>query len=525
MRQLAVLAVVTAVGAIAVGAFARSQTESQGTEGPSARSYREARAILDEGLKALGGVEALRGVRDLTIREKGRHQWIYQSESIAPPWRTGAREETTIVDFSRNRLVIDTRVSAPEYYFGWSGSLVDGDQGYTLDHYSEMAAPMQNPSLANFRSHLYQRLPHQVLIDALERAPSLRLLGRAERNGSPYDVVSYVSFEGRHITLCFDARTHLLARWEYLYSDSTVGDSIFAMTFAGYRPVGGVQLPTRRRLLRSGDWQIDTEYVEVRLNTDPAGELFRVPEGYVHVPAPTPRKEPSITEVATDVFFLEGLGASGRYNALFVAFEDHVLAVNAPVPASVSADFIARIRRAVPNKPIRYLALTHHAYDHVAGLRAFVAEGVKILATPNVSRFARKLVEASFTMEPDALARAPRAIQIEPVAGGRRVLEDGSHRVELIDLGPSATADEMVVVFLPAHGLLFQADLLNPNYAQAYGRAQPGEIFLESRLRALNLKVDRILGGHGGVVDRDVLHRSIERTENLRKPSPSPGGR
>ena len=77
---------------------------------------------------------------------------------------------------------------------------------------------------------------------------------------------------------------------------------------------------------------------------------------------------------------------------MFVEFEEFVVAVDAPVgypllnelPASdvapgPTADWLSRrylelIREAVPDKPVRYLVLSHFHNDHAGGLRAFVAD-------------------------------------------------------------------------------------------------------------------------------------------------------
>jgi hypothetical protein len=41
--------------------------------GASQRSYLQARRVLDEGIEAMGGVDALRGIKDFTLKEKGRN--------------------------------------------------------------------------------------------------------------------------------------------------------------------------------------------------------------------------------------------------------------------------------------------------------------------------------------------------------------------------------------------------------------------------------------------------------------------
>lgn len=50
---------------------------------------------------------------------------------------------------------------------------------------------------------------------------------------------------------------------------------------------------------------------------------------------------------------------------------------------------------------------------------------------------------------------------IEVISGGKRVFTAGTRTVEIHDIAPSPHADEMLVAWLPAEGVIFQGDLLN----------------------------------------------------------------
>ena len=65
------------------------------------------------------------------------------------------------------------------------------------------------------------------------------------------------------------------------------------------------------------------------------------------------------------------------------------------------------------------------------------------------------------TISSDAQSLRPQPVRIETITGKRRVLTDGTRTVELIDIGPSPHANEMLVAWVPAEGILFQGDLLN----------------------------------------------------------------
>ena len=67
----------------------------------SQRSYKEARRVLDDAITAHGGVEALRAVKDFTLKEKGKLHARYQSPASEGPFAVGTSEETLIVDTER----------------------------------------------------------------------------------------------------------------------------------------------------------------------------------------------------------------------------------------------------------------------------------------------------------------------------------------------------------------------------------------------------------------------------------------
>ena len=117
----------------------------------SSVAQKRGRALLDAALDATGGLERLQQLNTVRLREVGRHQWVYQSAQAQPPWRQGDREELTVLDRGAQRLLTQTKVTHPAYYFGWPGVIVAGTSGHTLDHYSRMITPIARTSLDAYR--------------------------------------------------------------------------------------------------------------------------------------------------------------------------------------------------------------------------------------------------------------------------------------------------------------------------------------------------------------------------------------
>src|SRR5678815_4657725 len=107
-----------------------------------------------------------------------------------------------------------------------------------------------------------RRLPPFVLLEALDRAATLRWLGEDELNGKRQKVISVIRPDNQQLALSFDAQTNLLTRYGYLYADPITGDSEIAQTYSNYRTVGKLKLPGGRVLYNSGGVVQETEYTD-----------------------------------------------------------------------------------------------------------------------------------------------------------------------------------------------------------------------------------------------------------------------
>jgi glyoxylase-like metal-dependent hydrolase (beta-lactamase superfamily II) len=54
--------------------------------------------------------------------------------------------------------------------------------------------------------------------------------------------------------------------------------------------------------------------------------------------------------------------------------KDHLVVFDAPIGDGHSATVLGLLRAKYPNKPVKFLVLTHHHMDHAGGLRAYAAQ-------------------------------------------------------------------------------------------------------------------------------------------------------
>jgi glyoxylase-like metal-dependent hydrolase (beta-lactamase superfamily II) len=480
----------------------------------SERSYQQARHVLDDAIEAHGGLEALRGIKDFTLKEKGKVYARYQSPNAEPPYSSGPSEETLIVDNERNLLFNEVK-TANGGFNNWGRTYIKNTEGQTIDMWSKTITPIVNPSLNNFRGQI-RRLPPFILLEALDRAQTLRWVGEDEIGGRKQRVISVIRPDNQQLALSFDAQTNLLTQYDYLYADPIVGDAAIAQIYPAYRNVGKLKLPTGRILFNSGGVVQETEYTDIQINTRPAESLFEAPNTFEKLAAPpaTPAP-PAVSKVAEDVYFLQGLNG-GTHNVMFVAFNDHVLVIEAPeqiLYANNSATALAKIKETVPGKPIRYLVLTHHHSDHVGGFREYVSEGAAIVTTSINKRFLESITDRDVSLLPKSSLLRHHSLRVEAV-NKKRVFQDDKHVVELYDVGPNPHADEILVVYLPKEKILFQGDLLSTAPNGSIPIAQDTTLRFAEKLEQLGLEVEKIYCVHGRVATPAELKSAVQRRKS-----------
>jgi glyoxylase-like metal-dependent hydrolase (beta-lactamase superfamily II) len=476
-------------------------------------SYRRARDVLMRGIEAMGGLDSLRALQDISLQLNGARHLRGQSLRADPPYDAPASTGSLVVDVRNGRLRWEERGSFSAGFPFHQIVVTDGRQRFAADMRQRTVTAGGNAALTAHQAFL-ERLPHHILLDQLDRLATLRWVGESTVDGVRYNVISAAAPIGPGgpplvRNLFFDARTGLLARLESVTPDSFAGDAIQEVVFADYRKFGPVMIPVRRTQRVAGEVVVDHRYGNVRVNSRPGDSVFAPPGGLKEVAqTPGPPQTERFSAVAPGVYLLEN--AAPGYNMLVAEIGDHLVVVDAPNNSTVTERAIATIKRNLPGKAIRYVVPTHHHSDHAGGMRAFIAEGATIVTTPgNAALFRRMAAATSHTLRQDALSRAPRAPNIETFTG-RRVFTDGTRSLELRDIGPGPHAQELLVAYVPSAGVVFQGDLLN---AGNDGSLQPGNeatAHFAQWLDRSGLDVRTILGVHSPARSREELRRAVE---------------
>ncbi len=190
----------------------------------------------------------------------------------------------------------------------------------------------------------------------------------------------------------------------------------------------------------------------------------------------------------------------GAERSIAVEFKDHLVIVEGPGGDDQSLATIGEVKRMFPNKPIKYLVNTHHHSDHAGGIRAYVAEGIPIITHESHKRYyEQEIFKNPHTLNPDRLARMPRAPVIETIKD-KRVLTDGDMTLELYLVRGNLHSEGLLMAYVPKEKLLIQADTFIPRPGvPPLPAASPFTTNLVENVERLKLDVQRVAHIHGGV--------------------------
>ena len=190
-------------------------------------------------------------------------------------------------------------------------------------------------------------------------------------------------------------------------------------------------------------------------------------------------------------------------NAGWVVFRDYVLVIDANYPWGARA--ILEDIRKTTDKPIKFVFDTHYHGDHAHGNGVFVDAGATIVCSADCR-------EESLRKNPQAWQASAADYKNDklehPQIGfpERMVFDDGTHRVELIKVGPGHTLGDSVA-WLPKERILFTGDLC-VNKRSGNNVADP-DASPEGWVRALDglMKYDvaQLVPGHGFIGGKEAI--------------------
>ncbi len=193
------------------------------------------------------------------------------------------------------------------------------------------------------------------------------------------------------------------------------------------------------------------------------------------------------------------LTAEGDPNTGVIVGDDGVMVIDTRATPVMAADVIRQVR-AVTEKPIKYLLLTHYHAVRVMGASAYKAE--HIIASQGTYELIKERGQQDFESEVQRFPRLFRSVETVPGLTWPNLVFDrtlslwmGKTEVRLMHIGKGHSKGD-TIAWMPKEGVLFSGDLVEegatPYCGDAYFKEWPETL---ERLRAF--KAQRLVPGRG----------------------------
>jgi glyoxylase-like metal-dependent hydrolase (beta-lactamase superfamily II) len=266
---------------------------------------------------------------------------------------------------------------------------------------------------------------------------------------------------------------NLVTKVETRVDNNVVGDLLVEFEYSNYQNMNGVQVPTTIVQKQAGMATFDAKISSATPNPPNLNELLTPPPppargggpGGPGAGGPPPTPPAATTEMLGPGVFK----ITGNYTSLAIDMGDHILVIESGQSDQRGMAVMEAAKKAIPNKPIRFVVNSHPHFDHAGGLQAAIAEGATILTHRNNEQVMERLYSGPRTLTGDSLSKVTNRRQdVFQGVGDRDIRKGNNGKVVELHRVPNEHSDGMLIVYLPTEKVLWSADVtvVNPNPGQ-----------------------------------------------------------
>jgi glyoxylase-like metal-dependent hydrolase (beta-lactamase superfamily II) len=214
-----------------------------------------------------------------------------------------------------------------------------------------------------------------------------------------------------------------------------------------------------------------------------------------------------LQQVGPHTFYVQGLAALGSTdnqnfisNAGFVVAATGVVVIDALGSPALAKRLIAEIK-AITDKPITHVIVTHYHADHIYGLQAFKEVGAAIVGQERAREYmysdtARLRLQASRTDLAPWIDDTTRIVAPDQWLTSSTTMELAGTTFQVDVVGPAHTPEDLAV-WVPSERVLFSGDLIFNGRLPFVGKANSSH-WIEALEHLLQYPAAAVVPGHGG---------------------------
>jgi glyoxylase-like metal-dependent hydrolase (beta-lactamase superfamily II) len=411
----------------------------------------DAAAVLKSATKAMGEVKSIQ------YSGTGHLAGVGQAWNPTSPWpETIVKSYTKTIDYgsqsAREELVRnegdppDKGGAAPFSGDQRQVNLVSGQYAWNQPGNAPVAAvvdgnPASSARVAEERQLQIWLTPHGFLNGAVQN-------NATAKKGKGGTDVTFTAMGKFKVTGTIDSQG-LVTKTETRVDNPVLGDMLIETDYSGYKDIGGVKFPAMIVQKQGGYPVLDLAVTDVKANVP---LILTVPDS-----VKTAKLPPVVVQsqkLGDGLWWLGG----GSHNSVVVEYPKYITVIDSPLNDERAMAVIAEAKKLVPNKPIKYLVNTHNHFDHVGGVRTFIAEGAIVITQAMNKPYYQRIFKAPHTLNPDKLSRSPRKATYVTV-NDKFVLSDGGREIDIYHMQNNTHNEGMLMVYIPKEKVLVEADM------------------------------------------------------------------
>jgi len=448
---------VTAVGLVIAGWASTGLAQGSGSKP----------AILNETATALGGAERIRAVKNITLVGYAHYAYQFGGGNIdaspdAPQKYQAANDLKRVYDLENNRFQQTERRNFLFPFAAVFGHaympvnlILDGDLAYNIAPDGKMArVPRWDDGVLQLDGpHMRRAWMNNNPVVAVRTALDPATKVSAPRREGKLAIVDMTLKEGDKLSLAIDTTPKLPAWLRWSNPQSDLGQVTLTTHYSGYAAYGGLLLPLGYKT--NLDWR-NIDYMKMWVDTYEVDQQIAdlaAPAEVRAAPEPDlPPIEVKPTQVAPHVWRLT------PYGSHVFEFADHLAIFELGGSQRVAQATIDAARQLVPGKPLTQYIPSHHHFDHTAGFRVGVAEGLTVISRPANEQIFREMAEHRAPDYPDALEKNRKPLKFQAMGEHLR-LSDSMLTVDLYWARNNTHMADAVFAYIPSAKVMVEGDI------------------------------------------------------------------
>jgi glyoxylase-like metal-dependent hydrolase (beta-lactamase superfamily II) len=442
--------------------------------------------FIGDAMEAVGGRSRVEAAQTLILRGEGVNYNLGQD--MKPE---AADQQFAITDYERaidlangRQRLTQTRTPKFAYFQGpQPQTQIQSLDGSIAFNVNAQGQPSRIAALGETdRRHDYYHHPLTLLRSTLDPSTTVANV----RNVGTARQADITTAAGPILTMTIDAAGLPLSIASKA-SHPNLGDVVMTTVLGQYEDVNGLRLPAQFETRVDDFTTAQVRITEQNIGAD-LGDLG-APAAIAGARSAPQAINVTANPAGKGVWLLGG----GSHHSALIEFSDHLMLIDAPQSEARTLAVIAKAKETVPNKPLTQLVVTHHHFDHTAGLRAAIAEGMNVITHAGNREWVDRIAARPHTMQPDTLAKNATRLVVETV-DGEKEYSDQTMTVQLFHVAGNPHSDTMLMAYVPRERVLIQVDAYSPGSGPHLYAAN-----LLENIQKRNLRVDRIVPLHGAI--------------------------